>query len=234
MGKIIINIGKILFASISLLYAEKYYFKFLNIIGINVSELTVLTKDILLLIMYIVLAVIIYFFYKEKINYDLKRFKRRMFSNILLTIVFFIGVAFIVSASEHLSSVLASSFKVSYEDIKHINIFNINVNLNLVIFVIKNIILIPIIKTVIIVLGSNDLFSGKKTILLASGLIGSAFHFLNIDGSFLFIVFNTFPFFTLYVSLAYIYQKNNKNISFSIMTYILYNLLAGPLLDRIL
>jgi len=44
MGKIIINIGKILFAIISLLYAEKYYFKFLNIIGINVSELTVLLK----------------------------------------------------------------------------------------------------------------------------------------------------------------------------------------------
>ena len=190
----------------------KYYFKFLNIIGINVSELTVLTKDILLLIMYIVLAVIIYFFYKEKINYDLKRFKRRMFSNILLTIVFFIGVAFIVSASEHLSSVLASSFKVSYEDIKHINIFNINVNLNLVIFVIKNIILIPIIKTVIIVLGSNDLFSGKKTILLASGLIGSAFHFLNIDGHFYLLFLIPFHFHFICFTCLYLSKEQQKHI----------------------
>ncbi len=234
MGRFFINIAKILFGILSLVNIEKYIYKTLTLAKINVNDLNDLTIELMLLLVYILITIILYFMFREDIKNDINRFKRRKFSNFLLTIVFFFGVTFIVYGAEHLSSILSASFHTNYKNINHLNIFNARFDLDLIIFIIKNIILIPIIKSIIIILGAKNIFTGKKSTLIGAGIIGSAIFILNLEGAFLFLLFNTLPVFALYFLLAYIYNKNNKNSIFSMITLILYTLLAGPLIDRLL
>ena len=74
----------------------------------------------------------------------------------------------------------------------------------------------------------------KNKGILFSGIIAAITIGMVMENSFIYILINVIPIMVLYMSLAYIYRKNNTNIWFSISTYMLYTLFASSLLERIM
>lgn len=234
MNKTLSGIIKFIFCVFLINFAEIYYFNFLNILGININPLSVLIKDIAIIILYIIILITIIFLYKNDIKGDLRRFKRNIFPNMLMVIVFFIVITFGIKVSEYLSSVVADAFHEKYIPINFINIFDEKFNIKLFLTIIKNILIIPFLNSIVYVLGVNNLIKDKNKGMFFSGLIAATIIGLKLNGSFLFILFSVIPYFVLYASLTYIYRKNNNNIWYSSITLILYVLLASILLEKLM
>lgn len=234
MNKTLSGIIKLIFCILLLKFSEIYYFDILSTLGININPASLLIKEISIVILYIIIFIGVVFLYKDDLKRDLKRFKRNIFPNILMVIVFFIIITLGVKVSEYVSSVIAEAFHEKYIPIKLINIFNKNADIYLLINIIKNILLIPFINSVIYILGVNNLIRGKNKGIFLSGLIAAIVISLNLNGSYLFILFSVIPYFVLYATLAYFYRKNNNNIWYSSITLILYTMLASILLEKIM
>ena len=234
MGKWLGGILKILLCILLVMYAESYFFEGLSLIGINASNLSYFIKELLILILYILISLLIWKIYHEDLQGDGKRYRRNVFPNILMSIVFFVVLTGILAVTGYLCDVTAKSFRINYSGLSHLNIFNDQLDIYLIFLIIKEIILIPFIKTTVFVLGINELFYSKKTGMLCSGLFAALAVGISMSGSLLYILFNVIPYFVLYFTLAYIYRKNNNNIWYSIITFCLYALLAQVLLSKIL
>jgi hypothetical protein len=222
--KLIISIAVLVFAS-------KYYYWFLNLIGIKTNGLSNLTLDLLNVLLYFIIFLAIYIIYKEEIRSGFNRFRHKFASNILYCLMAFVITLILVIITNYLCKALANSFHLSYYGISYLNIFNKTLDLNLIIIFIKSAILLPIIYVAVFVLGVNNLCDGNIGIIL-SGLLFAAFiayidKYTGIGN----IIINVMPRFILFCILAYIYRKNN-NIAFSIVTYILFMLLAGLLVTK--
>ena len=225
---------KLLLSIIFINFAETYYFDVLLLIGLNINDYSLLLKEILIIVLYLIILFCVYYFYKDNITRDFRRFKRKLLPNLLMVIVFFIVVTLSVKVSEYLSLLIADYFKVTYLPVTFINVFNEPLNINSIIYIIKNILIIPFTSSIIYVLGINDLIKNKNKGIIYSGLIAAFFIGLGLKGSFLTILFSVIPYFVLYILLAWIYRKNNNNIWFASITLILYALLASVLIEKIL
>lgn len=234
MKDIMIRIFRMSLAVFLITYGEKYFFELISLLGINISSITYLIKEILIVVFYVLTLLVIYFIYREDLPNDFRRFKRNMFPNVLMCIVFFIVITLLIAITNYLSGIIAESFKVNYIGLINLNIFNEPFNIYFILNFIKNILILPLIKCIIYVLGVNSLFYSKNKGIIFSGLIGALLAGINMTGSFIYIVINVIPYFILYFSLSYIYRKNNTNIWYSITTFILYSLLANILLAKII
>ena len=225
---------KLLLCIVLINFAEIYYFDILSLIGINVNAYSLLIKEILIFILFLIILFSVYYLYKDDITRDFRRFKRNIFPNLLMVIVFFIVVTFSVKVSEYLSTLIADYFKVKYITLTFINVFNEPLNINSFIYTIKNILIIPFISSIIYVHGINDLIRDKNKGILFSGLVAVIFIGLGLKGSFLTILFSVIPYFILYISLSWIYRKNNNNVWYASVTLIFYTLLGSILIEKIL
>lgn len=233
MSKTLSGIIKLILGILIILYTEKYFWEFLAWIGININSLSTFTKEIIILVLYVLIFYCIYIVYKEDIQGDYNRFKRNWFPNILMSIVFFAIITIVVWVVSYLCAVVANSFGQSFIEISHYHIFEREFNLNLVFFIIKNIIIIPFISCVIYILGINEVITNRKMAIFWSGVAAAIIAGLTMKGSFLTIFFSVIPYFALYLGLAYIYRKNNNNIWYSLTSIILYTLLASLLIAKI-
>ncbi len=233
MKKNIIGILKIILSVLLITYGEKYFISSLSLIGINTLNLTTIVKEVLVLVYYVLIFILIYYIYHDDIASDFRRFKRNIFPNILMSIVFFMVITLLISITNYLSSNLADAIQVKYIPLLNKNIFNNTFDLYFIFNFIKSILIIPFIKCIIFVLGINKLFSSRNTGILFSGLIAAIVAGINMSGSFIFILINVIPYFVLYISLAYIYRKNNTNIYYSVTSIILYTMLSNILLMKI-
>lgn len=233
MKKNIIGILKIILSVLLITYGEKYFISSLSLIGVNTLNLTTIVKEVLVLVYYVLIFILIYYIYHDDIASDFRRFKRNIFPNILMSIVFFMVITLLISITNYLSSNLADAIQVKYIPLLNKNIFNNTFDLYFIFNFIKSILIIPFIKCIIFVLGINKLFSSRNTGILFSGLIAAIVAGINMSGSFIFILINVIPYFVLYISLAYIYRKNNTNIYYSVTSIILYTMLSNILLTKI-
>lgn len=233
MKNTLTGIIKIILGILLITYGEKYFFSILPLIGINISALSFLVKDLLSVFFYFLVFIIILYIYRDVFS-DFRRFKRNIFPNILMSIVFFAVITLIIAITNYLGENLADSFKVNYIGLTNYNIFNNSIDIYFVFDFIKNIIIVPIVKIIIYVLGISSLFYSKKRGVIFSGLGAALITGINMPGSLIYIFINIIPYFVLYLSLGYIYRKNNTNIWYSITTFILYSLFGSILLAKIL
>lgn len=234
MKNTLIVIIKILILIISFTLGQEYFFELIEFIGINISNLSTLTKDILDTLYYILILILGFLLFKDDILRDFKRYKRNMFPNILMSIVFFMVLTLIIAIANYFGNTIATAFKVNYIGLHNLNLFNESLDIYLILNFIKKVIVIPFIMVITYILGVNQLFSSRNKGILFSGIIASIVTSFSMNGMFIYILINLLPYFVLYFSLAYIYRKNNSNIWFSIKTLALYSLLASILLEKIL
>lgn len=224
---------KITLSVLLITFGEKYFYIGLDKVGINIFDLNYLTKSLIIICFYILVFIVIYFLYRDDLSSDFRRFKRNLFPNILMTIVFFIVITLLIAVTNYLGDALANSFKVNYSGLNNPNIFNEPVDTKLIFNFLKNILIIPIIKCIIYVLGVSKIIASKNKGIIVSGLIGATFAIVSANNSFIYMLINALPYFILYVSLAYLYRKNNNNIWYSIVTFIFFSLFANILLEKL-
>ena len=124
-------------------FATIYYFDILSLIGLDVNTYSLLIKNILILGLYLIILFLVWCLYKGDITRDFRRFKRNLFPNLLMVIVFFIVVTLAVKVSEYFSSLIADYFKVTFFPLTFINVFSESLNINNIISVIKSTLIIP-------------------------------------------------------------------------------------------
>jgi hypothetical protein len=173
------------------------------------------------------MALCIYIIYKDDLKSGFNRFKHKFGRNILYAIIYFLIIFISLIIVNYVCKVLASSFKLNYQEIGYLNIFNKTLNLDLLIVIIRDTIIIPFIMVSIFTLGVDNLFVSKVSIFF-SGLLAGIYNAYIIGGSIPNMIINSVPIFALFMLLTIIYRRNN-NIAFSIFTYIIYMLFAGIL-----
>ncbi len=234
MSRTLIKLFKLIISIIIITFAEKYFFDILSLIKVDIKSLTFIGKEIAVLILYILIFIGVYFLYKKEINNDFSRYKRNIFPNILMAIVFFVVLTLILAITDYVSKTLATSFHVNYIGIPNVDIFHKKLDVNLIFYILKYILIIPFTKVIVYVVGIKEIFSSKNKALFFSGLLAAIIAGIQMSGSFINILFNVIPYFILYIFLTYIYVKNNTNIWYSLITFWLYTLFASMLLAKIL
>ena len=221
-----VNLIRLLLSFIILLFSEEYFYKFLSLFKINISQ------TFTSIILYVLISFFIYLIYKPELKSEFKKFKRKFMSNIVYAFVAFLIIFVTMLVSNYILSIIAKSFYINYNGISFYNIFNKPFNLDLILEFLKNIILIPYLKVTIFDLGVNRLFSYSGSIF-ASGLAAALYNAYLIKGNIGYMIVNSSLTFILFMLLALIYRKNN-NIVTSIVTYSIYILLASVLYSNIM
>lgn len=228
------GIIKLLIGIILINYGKSYYLSLLNFLGLSFSSYSFLIQESLIVLFYLVVAFIVYLFYKDELKSDLRRFKRKSLPNILMIIVYFIVLTLVFKVASFLLGLVFTSLKEDNFMRFLPNLFKEKLDVSLILYILKNIILIPFIKVVIFILGVNDLIRGKRKGIIVSGLVGSISVGITLSGTLGNIIIECIPYFILYLSLALIYRENNSNVWFSYLTFILCNLFSLELLERFL
>lgn len=233
MKKSFANFIKLALGILILIFTEKYFFMLLSLLGINIVVASNITKSLINLLMYLLIAVMVSLIYKAEIKSAFSKFKRKTASNLLYCLIAFLVIFIVIVITNYICKSIANSFKLAYYGINYLSIFNKEFNLDLMLIIIKQILLIPFIYVVVFVLGSSLLFDGKLSIFFSGLFYASFVAFTNYSalgwGS---IIINVIPRFLLFACLAYINKKNN-NIAISIITYMIFILLSGFLITKI-
>lgn len=227
MKKSFVNLIKLFLSIIITLFIEEYFFKCTSLIGLKLTE-TAFIK----LIIYIIEFIIIYIIYKDEINSGFSKYQNKFANNILTTLISFIILFIAMMITNYIVKLIAANLSVTYHGLNYINVFEKNFDLDLIVVIIKDIIIVPFVIVSIFVLGINNLIGGKTSSLLS----GAAYYIYNafvLGGKFSNLFIDVIDEFVLVFILSYIYKKNN-NIAFSIVTFILYELFAGVLVNRFL
>jgi len=233
MKETLIGLLKLIICILMLMYAETHYFAFLSHIGLNVSGFTPLISELFTFGLYALMFFIVYLMYQHHLKKDLASFKRKLFPNILMTVAFFAALTIFLWVINYITIVLADSMEVTYQGLNFYNIFNQEFDLVLLSFITRRIILMPLMLVIVYVLGIYDLINSRKTAIFLTGLLAAGIAVIGMSGTVLAIIFNVIPPFTIFATLSYIYHKNNYNIWFSAMTFVLYSMFASLLIERI-
>ena len=233
MKETLIGLIKLIACLLMLMFAEGYFFEFLAHIGINISNFTPLVRELIVLGLYILMFGIVYLIFNDHIKTDLKNYKRRLLSNVLMSVAFFAVLVIFLWMVNLLVATIASSMDISYQGLIYYNIFNQEFDLILVSFIIRQIILMPMMLCFIYVLGVYDVIDSKRMTMFLTGLLGAIVAGIGMSGTLTTIFFNVIPYFVIFFALSYIYHKNRYNVWFSAITFVLYGMFASLLIQHI-
>ena len=105
------GIIKLLIGIILINYGKSYYLSLLNFLGLSFSSYSFLIQESLIVLFYLVVAFIVYLFYKDELKSDLRRFKRKSLPNILMIIVYFIVLTLVFKVASFLLGLVFTSLK---------------------------------------------------------------------------------------------------------------------------
>ena len=101
------------------------------------------------------------------------------------------------------------------------NIFDKNLNFELVVKIISDYIVIPYLYCSIIILSVDKFARRTDTCIILSGVLASVIHALTLSGTLGFVIVNSLSMFVLFGILAFIYRKR-FSIYFIIALYSFY------------
>ena len=227
MKEFLVNIVKISLSILIIIFIEEYFFKFTNYIGLHLSNTSFVT-----LIIYIIEFIFIYIIYGSEIRSAFSKYQNKLGNNILYTAISFIVIFIVMMITNYIVKLIAKNLGIAYDGLSFINVFEKSFDFDLFVLLLKNIIIIPFVKVCIFVLGIDNLFKGKASAFISGFTFALYNAFIN-GGQFGDVFIMVIPDFVLFVLLSCIYNKNN-NIAYSIISLILYELLAGLLVIKLL
>lgn len=228
MKDFFVNLLKLILSILIFLFTEEYVYKALNSLGVSIHN-----KSFISLIIYVIMALCIYIVYKDDINAAFHKYKYKLTTNLFYTVLSFIIVFIGMMIVDYLVSALAKGFNINYLGLNFINIFSYKFNFNFIVVLLRDIIIIPFIKSVIFILGISNMIN-KKYSTFFSGLIYGLYMIYvlcKFNSSFGYMLINFIPYFALFGMLSFIYKKN-KNISYSILILIFYELFSSILIKK--
>lgn len=230
MKDFLVNLIKLILSVLVIMFTEEYFYKLLDLLKLSINS-----KALVSLIVYILIFIIIYIIYKGEVNAAFAKYKHKLTTNIFYSVISFMVLFIAMMIIDYLVAALAKGFNITYEGLSFVNIFDYRFSFELIAVIIKDIIIVPFIKVVIFVLGVNNMCS-KKTGMFFSGLLYSLFAIYTMchfNASISYVLINMIPYYLLFNMLSFIYKKNN-NIAYSIVSYGLYELFTSVLIRRFL
>ena len=213
----------IIFSIIILIFTEGYIYQFISMLGINISSYSNIIQLIINLVIKFVVCILISMIFKKEL-----RKKKDSFNLIKSILVFAISLIALVLImfvfNKYVVTFIGDIFNIGIRYDDFYNIFNKNINLELIIKIIKDYIMIPYLYCTVIILSSNKLCDRNNTFRLLSGLIALLVNALIIRGTVGYAIINSLSMFLMFYILAFLYRKEN-NIWFSIILYSLYLIL---------
>lgn len=228
MKDFLVNLFKLVLSILIFMFTEEYVYKALNSFGISINN-----NNLISLIIYVIMGVCIYIVYKDDITAAFHRYKYKLTTNLFYTVLSFIIVFIGMMIVDYLVSALAKGFNIKYLGLNFINIFSYKFNFTFIVILLRDIIIIPFIKSIIFILGVSNMIN-KKYSTFFSGLIYGLYMMYvtcRFNASFSYILINFIPYFALFAMLSFIFKKN-KNISYSILILIFYELFSSILIKN--
>ena len=227
MKEFLVNFIKLFLSVLIVLFIEEYFFKVLGLVGIELTNNTIVK-----LIIYILEFILIYIIYGEEIRSAFSKYQNKLGSNLLYTIISYIIIFIAMMIVNYIVKLIANNINIPYSGLNFINIFNETFNFDLIVNSLINIIIIPFVKVSIFVLGINNLVKEKAGLIL-SGLLYALYEGFLIGGNFGNVFINVIDECILFILLSYIYKKNS-NIVFSILTLMFYELFSALIIAKLL
>jgi hypothetical protein len=226
MKDFLVNFIKLFLSILIIFFIEEYFFKLMGLIGITLHKTALVS-----LIIYLLEFILIYIIYNKEVSSAFGKFQNKFGSNVIYSLIAFIVLFISMMITNYIVKLIAANLQMPYDGLNFINIFNKSFDFDLIVLFITKIIIVPFVKVVIFVLGVNNLVKGKAGMFM-SALTYALYEGFLIGGNFGTVFINIIDEFVLFLILSYIY-RNNSNIAFSIITFILYGLLSGLLITKI-
>ena len=160
----------IIFSILILIFTEGYIYQFISMLGINISSYSNIVQLIINLVIKFIVCVLISMIFKKEL-----RKKKESFNLIKSIIVFAISLIALVLImfvfNKYVVTFIGDIFNISIRYDDFYNIFNKNINLELIIKIIKDYVMVPYLYCTVIILSSNKLCDRNNTFRLLSGLI---------------------------------------------------------------
>lgn len=219
MNKKLSGVVGVVLSILVLIYLENVIYKLLNIIGININDYSNLVVTIINLCIKFIMCFIIYLIYKN--DFRKKRSNNNVFKMLLILVVGVIVLTVLMYGINYVINYLASLFKVEIINNNFYNIFDKKLDINLILKIISDYIIIPYLYTSTIILGVDKLTRRNDIFILFSGLLALVIYSLTLNGTLVFVIFNSLSIFILFSIFGVCYKKFNS-IWFVIFLYSFY------------
>lgn len=220
MNRKLSGILGIILSILLLIYFESFFYKILGLLGISILSFSNIMQIIINLCIKLIICFIIYIIYKK----DFKSKRRNSYSFFKTLLVFFVSLIFIVIGMylfNYVVEFIGDIFNVSVLEKSFYNIFDKELNFNLIVKIITDYILMPYLYCSVIILSMDKIMSNNNTCVIFSGILASIIYAFSIHGTLSFVIVNSLSMFLLFSILAFIYRKN-YSIYFIICLYSFY------------
>lgn len=219
MNKKISGIVGVILSIVILIYLEPLVYMGLDLVGINVSNLSSLLQTIINVGIKLSMCFLVYIVYKR--DFRKRNSKDNLLKNMLLLVVSLIILTLVMYLFKYAIGFIGDIFNIKVLDLDFYNIFNKTLNLNLIVKIITDYIMVPFLYCSIIILSVNKFCKRNDTTIVFSGLLASVVHAFTLSGTLGFVIVNSLYMFILFAILALLYKKTNS-ILFIITLYSFY------------
>ena len=219
MNKKLSGILGIVLSIVILVYFETFAYKLFDLVGINVLSFSSTIKIIIDIVIKLVMCFIIYIIYKR--DFRSRRGNDNIVKTLLVFVVSLVSIVVGMYLFGYVVDFIGDIFDVTVLENNFYNIFDKNLNFELVVKIISDYIVIPYLYCSIIILSVDKFARRTDTCIILSGVLASVIHALTLSGTLGFVIVNSLSMFVLFGILAFIYRKR-FSIYFIIALYSFY------------
>jgi len=217
--KKICDIVGIILSILTLIYFETYFYKAIDLIGINIFSYSTIIQTIINVIIKLIICFIIYIIFKK--DFRKRTNRENLLKNLLYLIVGVLVVSIIMYLFDYVIAFLGDVFDINILVKDFYNIFNKTLNFDLVVRILIDYVIKPYLYCSVILLSVDKLCNRNNTCIILSGLLALIINAFSLNGTLGFVIINSLSMFLLFAILAYLYRKRNS-ISFIIILYSFY------------
>ena len=111
-----VNLVKVLLSILIMFFIEEYFFKFMKLIGLHLSNTSVVS-----LIIFIIEFILIYIIFREEISSGFSKFQNKFGSNILTVLISFLVLFVVMMISNYIIKLIAANINLTYHGLNYIN-----------------------------------------------------------------------------------------------------------------
>ena len=225
MKEKILNILKLLFSYILFMYISSFLSIVLNLFGIDINNLTVLTKTLFNLYISVFMGIILTLIYRKEIIKDFKEFKYNFGSKVLYALKLFGIFMLLKLMASYVSVIFSTIFNIEMATSENQSTINDLLGQFPILMSFSAIILAPYYEEVLFRLGFRKCISNRIVFILVSGLLFGLIHIFPTDIHLGVALIQSIPYVSMGLCLAYFYEKYN-NIFYSILVHFYNNLFS--------
>ena len=220
MSKKIKGLISILISILLLMYFENFMYQLISIICININSYSSVVQIIINIVIKLIMCFCIYLVYKKDLR-SRRRTNDNLLKALLVFIVSLVSIVIGMYLFNYVIDFIGDIFNIEVIENSFYNIFNKQLNLDLIIKIISDYMIVPFLYCTVIILSVDKLIRGTNTGIILSGVVASIIHTVTLSGTLGYVIVNSLNIFLLFSIFMYIYKKG-YSIYFIICLYSFY------------